>query len=402
MLLKKNKVIFMDFASGTPIDKSVLKAMNVFFSQKFFNPSSIYKEGIFVKSQLAFARENIANNISARPREIVFTDGGTEANNLVIRGLIFHWYKNKMEGIPHIITSSIEHASVLETCKDLEENGYAQVTYISVDSNGVVNIRELKNAIKENTILVSIGYVNGEIGVIQDIPSIAKTVRHYRKHNNSTLPYLHTDAVQATNFLDIHVGRLGIDFMTINGSKIYGPKKIAFLYKKANINIEPMITGGFQEFGLRAGTENIPYIIGLSKALSIASMRRASEFNRLKELQSYMENLLVKKIGALLIINGQGGERIPNIVNISIPGLSAEELVLRLDAKGIKVSMKSACKSGEDGDSHVITALRNYNTQSVRFSFGRGTKKKDIDYVVDTLVMIVRDMQAVRDMYGGK
>ena len=393
----------MDYASGTPIDKKVLKKMTPYFSEQFFNAGSIYQEGFDVRDILQNARIKISKFLCVRPQEIIFTDGGTEANNLVLRGLVSRWKKDNKGGIPHIITSEIEHASILETCKDLESKNLAEITYISVDGQGSLNLKELKESFKDNTILVSISYVNGEIGVIQDIRTIAKTIRHYRKHHKTHLPYFHTDAVQAVNYLDINVQKLGVDFMTINGSKIYGPKKIAALYKKTNIKIDSIITGGSQEFGLRSGTENIPYIVGFSEAILLLTVSMQElEFERLQVLQNFFQELLVKKMTINFVINGMHSERIPNIINISIPDLSSEEIVLRLDAVGVKTSVKSACKSGEEGDSHVIRALRDTNTQSIRFSFGRDTTKKDVEYVVQQLVFISDKMQQVFTTYVKK
>lgn len=393
------KIIFMDYASGTPISKEVYNDMLTYFSNKFYNPSSIYQEGFNINAVLHNSRSKIAEALFARPQEIIFTDGGTEANNLALRGLISKWREKNKNKIPHIITSQIEHASILETCKDLEKQGLAKISYISVNKEGIINLKELKKSLKENTILVSIAYVNGEIGIIQDIKSLAKKIRHYRKHHKTKLPYFHTDAVQGLNYLDLNVQKLGIDFMTINGSKIYGPKKIAALYKKSNIDINPIITGGSQEFGIRAGTENVPYIVGFAKAVEIAGLLRKSECDRLNKLQIYTEKILKEKMTIDFEINALGGERVPHIINISIPNLSSEEIVLRLDAVGIKASVKSACKSGEYGDSHVIKALRNKNTQSIRFSFGRNTTKKDIDYAVYKLVDITNKMKKTGDMY---
>jgi cysteine desulfurase len=281
----------------------------------------------------------------------------------------------------------------------LEEKGFADISYLPVDENGILNIKELKKAIQENTILVSVAYVNGEIGVVQNIREIAKSIRHYRKHNKSIFPYFHTDAVQAVNYFDLNVQKLGVDFMTINASKIYGPKKIGALYKKANIEIDAIITGGSQEFGLRAGTENVPYIVGFAEAVKVTQKIKEKESERLAKLSLFMEKLLKEKMSLDFVINGDGSERAPHIINISIPELSSEEIVLRLDAVGIKVSVKSACKSGEYGDSHVIRALRSDNTQSIRFSFGRATTKKDIEYVVEQLVKITDSMQKTFEEY---
>lgn len=402
MFFKKNKRkknIYLDNASGTPINANVLKKMIPYFSKSFFNAGSIYKEGFAIRDVLNQSRKKIADILYARPEEIIFTDGGTEANNLVLRGLVSKWSSENSGVKPHIITSKIEHASILETCRDLEIKNKIVVSYVSVNKDGEVYIDEIKKQIKENTILITIGYVNGEIGVIQDIKAISKLIRHYRKHNKTKTPYFHTDAVQSVNYCDINVQKLGIDFMTINGSKIYGPKKIAALYKKLNIEINPILTGGSQEFGLCAGTENVPYIVGLSEALSFALNIQESETIRLKKLQKYTEKLLRKSLGDSFIINGLGANRIPNIINISILDLSSEEVVLRLDAIGVKASVKSACKSGEFGDSHVIKALRNNNTQSIRFSFGQKTLKKDIKYMMKKIVKIISSMENTLNKY---
>ncbi len=402
----------MDYASGTPIDKNVLKKMKPFFNEQFFNPGSIYQEGFDIRDILGTSRAEIARAISARPQEIIFTDGGTEANNLVLRGLVSKWRTKNQKKKPHIIISNIEHASILETCKDLEKKKLIDLSYINVDEYGKINLNELKKTIHENTLLISIAYANGEIGVVQDIRAIAKTIRHYKKNNPNpgikkygtndrelSLPYFHTDAVQALNYLDLNVLKLGVDFMTINASKIYGPKKIAALYKKTGIDIDSIITGGSQEFGLRAGTENIPFIVGFAESIKKTIILRDSEYKRLFALQNYFEKKLFKEMKLDYMINGQGTERIPNIINISIPEISSEEIVLRLDAAGIKVSVKSACKSSEFGDSHVITSLRKYNTQSIRFSMGRDTQKSDIDYIVHQLATITNTMKNIFNLY---
>lgn len=406
MFFKKNQnkktFVFMDHAAGTAIDPDVFSVMKPFFIKVFFNPSSIYNEGFHIREHLYSARKSIARHLSCQYKNIIFCDGGTEANNLVLRGLVRYFKKDNPDIIPHIITSVIEHASVLETCRDLENHSEAEISYISVNEHGVIDIKELKGSIKENTILVSVGYVNGEIGTIQDIQAIAKTIRHYRKHNNSIYPYFHTDAVQAVNYCDVKTPKLGIDYMTINASKIYGPKKIAALYKKTSAPLKPIITGGSQEFGLRAGTENIPYIIGLEKALEKTLLIQDSECEGLSKLRDYMEDLLREKLNVPFVVNGGGANRIPNIVNISIPDLSSEEIILRLDAIGVKASVKSACKSDEEGDSHVIRALRNENTQSIRFSMGRSTRKRDINYLVDELVRITNNMQETYNKFYEK
>ncbi len=395
----QKKEIFLDYASGTPIDSEVFSAMKPYFTDVFYNPSAIYSGGVVVRERLYEARKKVADVLKARPQEIIFTDGGTEANNLAIFGVVSAWQEQNPTTTPHVITSLIEHSSVLEACKSLEHNG-CEVSYISVDEQGRVNLQELKESIKENTVLVSVGYVNGEIGVIQDVKAIAKTVRHYRKHHDSIYPYFHTDAVQAVNYLPVTVPQLGIDLMTINGSKIYGPKKIAILYVKTGTDIKPMIVGGDQEMNMRAGTENIPYIVGMEAALEKTSALLESENERLTAIQSQTIKLIKEQIPNA-IINGEESDRIPNIINISIPKLSSEEIVLRLDAKGIKASVKSACKSGEDGDSHVIQAIATGNrpTSSIRLSMGRNTSQKEMNKVIQSLAEIVQNMTETYEKY---
>ncbi len=393
------KQIFMDYASGAPVDERVFNAMKPYFSEKFFNAGAIYSEGFAVREVIDKARAEIAQAISARPKEIIFTDGGTEANNLVVRGLVSRWKREHPIRKPHIIISSIEHASLLKTCQLLEEAGDISLDYLSVDENGVVDIKELKQLINEDTLLVSVMFVNGEIGVVQDIREIAKTIRHYRKYNKTALPYLHTDAIQAFSYFDVNVQKLGIDFLSLNASKVYGPKKMGLLYKKASIEIDPLVSGGMQEFGLRAGTEDTASIVGFAEAIKISAEMREQEYERVLALRALFEVFVRKHLPEDVVINGEVAERAPHIVNISIPQLSSEEIVLRLDAKGIKISEKSACASGAFEDSHVLRAMRNENTQSLRFSFGRDTTQRDVEYVVKELVKVYKGMQDTFDKY---
>lgn len=383
---------YFDHASGTPVDSDVYKKMKPYFISSFYNSGGIYKEGVEVNNAINKARRDVAGVLKSRPEEIIFVDGGTEANNLAILGSVRSWQKSNSHKVAHVITSRIEHASVLETCRVLQQEG-VEVTYLNVNDQGIIDLKELKESIKENTVIISIGYVNGEIGVIQDIRSIMKTIRHYKKHNNSMYPYMHTDAVQAVNYVEtIGVPQLGVDLMTINASKIYGPKKIAVLFVKAGSIIDPIIYGGNQERGLRSGTENVPYIVGMAQSLLSTRKLQSTEKLRLEKLQEYTTSKMHQLFDDI-IINAENVEKIPNIVNVTFQNISHEEIVIRLDARGIMCSVKSACKAGEDGDSHVISSLRNSNKQSVRFSFGRGTTKTDIDYMLKELKNIVEGMK---------
>lgn len=400
MFCSAKKRIYLDNASGTPCSKKVINEMMPYFKDLAFNPGGMYKESVEVKNIISDAREHVAKILKTQASEIYFVDGATEANNVAIIGTIQAWKENNPDKKPHIITTVIEHAAVLETCKYLESNG-VEVSYLAVNTVGEISVKELKESLQKNTVLISIGYVNGEIGTIQDIRSIMKTVRHYRKHNNSHYPYVHTDAVQATNYVEnIGVPQLGVDLMTINSSKIYGPKKIAALYIRKNTPTQPIIFGGNQEQGIRSGTENIPYIVGFTQALIETRDLRRSEMMRLFDLQSLLEKEILK-YDPSIIINSRSQSKIPNIVNITVKDISHEELVIRLDAAGFMVSTKSACKTGEEGDSHVIRAIARGNrpTGSLRISMGRETAKKDLERFMESFITISDNMKNTYNKY---
>lgn len=391
--------IYLDYAATTPLDPEVFESMKPYFTGEFYNPSGVYEGAVRVKDKLEEAREKIARAVSARSQEIVFYDGGTEANNQALVGAINAWKTKNPTKKPHIITSTIEHSSVLEFCKHLEVTKQCDVDYISVNKSGVANLKELKKFINENTVIISIGYANGEVGVIQDIKEVAKIARHYRKHHQTSYPYVHTDAAQATQFCNINVLQLGVDMMTITGSKIYGPKKIAALFIKTGVELQPLLYGGEQEQTLRPGTENIPYIIGLAQALTKARNLSEEESARIAYLRDFFIKKLRNDSSIIINSNHEGVEYLPNIVNITVPDLSSEEIVIRFDAKGIDCSMKSACKSDADGDSHVIVAMRAEDapnkdyTGSIRFSFGRGTTQQQLETTIHELTSIISSMR---------
>ena len=264
------KRIYLDNAAGTPLDKNVYREMEPFLNGFFGNPSALYQEGMVVQDAIKHARENIASILAARGDEIVFLGSGTESDNLAILGVV-HAAKRHMSLKPHVVTSVIEHAAVLETVKQLEKNGVVEATYVSVNEEGIVDPKDIKDAIKENTVLVSIMYANSEVGTVQPICEIAKIVRGVRRTCGGVYPYVHTDACQAINYLNVSVEKLGVDLLTFNGSKIYGPKGIGVLYIRRNVNIEPIIFGGGQERGLRSGTEYVAGIVGVAKALEITA-----------------------------------------------------------------------------------------------------------------------------------
>ena len=401
MFLVQNKRIYLDHASATPIDARVYNDMKPYLEEKFHNPSALYTEAVETRAVIEAARHTVADLLRARPQEIVFVDGATEGNNMAILGTVRAWQKQHHGEVPHVITTSIEHASVYEVCRHLENEG-VQVTYLNVDTDGQIHLQELKQSITPNTVIISIGYVNGEIGTIQDIRGVMKAVRHYRKHNTSSYPYVHTDAVQAVNYVEeIGVPQLGVDLMVINAAKIYGPKKIATLYVKTGVAIEPILYGGNQERTLRSGTEHVAGIVGMARSLSLARKHQPSESLRLTSIKNYFVSKLQDNFPDI-VINASDGESIPNIVNVTFPHISHEEIVIRLDAQGIMCSVKSACKAGEDGDSHVIQAITNgadRPTGSIRFSMGRTTTKRDIDRTFRALHTIVHSMNDTYTKY---
>jgi len=386
---KLGKRIYLDNAATTPVDSRVEKAMASYFALNFANPSAIYKEGVGAQKAMENARKDIAGVLEAHSDEIVFTSGGTEANNLAILGLVKN-YTGKDR--PHIVTTQVEHQSVLNVCSYLEKAGLASVSYVGVNKDGIVDPKEIKKGIKKNTILVSVIYANNEIGSVQPVKEIVKTVRHFRKHQKSATPYFHIDACQAINYLNVNVGQLGIDMMTFNGSKIYGPKGVGVLYLKRGVELAPVVYGGGQEEGLRSGTENMPAIIGISEAIKISEKIKGRESSRLSKLRDYfIDQVLKKVIGSEL--NGSIKDRLSNNANFSFPDIESQLMVIELDARGIAVSAKSACSSEDEESSYVVDALgkgKNFGETSVRFSLGRDTSKKDIDGVVKAILDIYK------------
>jgi cysteine desulfurase len=386
------------------------------------NPSSIHALGIKAKIDLQNARAEIADILGARSSEIIFTSGGTESNNLAINGIIWsifemHTYlpagkllcsarqpaqgisKTTRQSLPHIITTNIEHPSVLQTYKMLEKRKLAEISIVAVEKNGIVDPKKIKKEIKKNTVLVSIMYANNEIGTIQPIREIAKEIRHYKKKTKTSFPFFHTDAVQAVNYLDLNVEKLGVDLLSLSGSKIEGAGRIGVLYKKKSVSLMAIFGGGDQEMGLRPGTENLPEIIKFSKALKLAQKIKEKETKRLTKLQNYFFNRLrhshiLKNVG--MLFNGDLENRLPNNINITFPKIPSDLLVMELSAKGIMASSKSACKSSQREGSYVIEAIRpesDIEIGGLRFSLGRQTTKANIDYTIKVLSEILQKLE---------
>lgn len=359
---------YFDYAAATPMHPKVVAAMQPYFSKSFYNPSAIYSAALYVKKDVDEARATVARQLGCRPTEVIFTAGGTEANNLAISGVLKKYPNSK------IVTSAIEHESVLNVAKKYNN------TVATVTKKGLVNVDSLKQSITDDTVLVSIMLVNNEIGSIQPIKAIAQLVSDIKqdrlKRGVKAPLYLHTDACQATNYLDIHVARLGVDFMTINTGKIYGPKQSGVLYVKAGIVLEPLIFGGGQEFKIRSGTENVASIIGFAKAMQIARKSPKTEAVRLLELRNEMAQQLKQAIPNLEI-NGPGGaKQMANNLHITIPGIDNERFLMELDERGFQVATGSACSASSDEPSHVLTAIGKPNKDifsSLRITLGKYT-----------------------------
>jgi len=383
------KKIYLDNAASTAITSEVLAEMMPYLTSNYGNAGAIHSFGREAKNALDTARERVAKSIGAKSNEIYFTSGATESNNWALIGLAEQYaYKGN-----HIITSAIEHPSVLETCKYLEKNGF-KVTYLPVDKYGMVSIADLLHAIQKDTILVSIMMANNEVGTIQNIKAIAHTVKEKDI-------IFHTDAVQALGAFHINVEEMLIDAMTISGHKIYGPKGIGALYLKQGINIEPLMHGGHQEHGKRGGTENVAGAVGLGKACEIATRDIMVNAKKLKKIRDYLIKQIYEKI-PYVQLNGHPIQRLPGNASISFGMVDGEAVLMMLDLNGIAVSNGSACSAGISQLSHVLTAM-GLSTElakgTVRFSLPKSMTKEDVDYVVEKLSEIVeklRSMSALR------
>ncbi len=379
-----NAPIYLDYAAATPMDPAVLAAMQPYFSERFYNPSATYLPAVAIHKDVEAARAQVAHVLGARPTEVIFTAGGTEANNLVIRGVLEQYAD------ANVVVSAIEHESVLAAAHQYD---YKEAP---VSAQGVVDIDALLRRIDDHTVLVSVMYANNEVGSVQPIHQIAlklQEIRRSRRKNGNDLPlYFHTDAAQAAAYLDLHVSRLGVDFMTINAGKIYGPKQCGALFAAHDARFKPQVFGGGQERGQRSGTENVAGAIGLATALNLVQDRRHEEAKRLQELQRLFFTLLEEKIPEL-IINGSHKVRLPNNVHITIPAYDNERLLLQLEEAGILGAAGSACSASNEEPSHVLRAMGVSDADaqsSLRFSMGRATTEADVRHTTDTLASLVK------------
>ncbi|MEK7620410.1 MAG: aminotransferase class V-fold PLP-dependent enzyme [Patescibacteria group bacterium] len=404
--------VYLDHAATTPIHPAVRDAMLPYLGEKFGNPSSFHSIGKTVKDDVDDARERVARVLNVRADEILFTSGGTESDNLAILG---YARMNQSHG-KHLITTKIEHHAVLETMMHLEKKEGFEVTYLEPDRDGLVTVEQVQAALREDTILVSIMYANNEIGTIEPIAQIGNMIQKWRTSRDAPPAVaeamagrkgamkegakkivFHTDACQAPEYLSLDVEKLHVDMLTLNGSKMYGPKGIGLLYVKRGIKLEPLQYGGSQERAIRPGTENVAGIIGMATALELAQADRENETHRLTPLRDRLIEGIRSSISKTRL-NGHATTRLPNNVNISIMDIEGEALILYLDAHGVYASTGSACTSASLDPSHVILALGlPYEVAhgSLRLTLGRSTTQEDIDYVIQILPPLVEKLRSI-------
>lgn len=381
----KKKKIYLDYAATTPVDPRVIKAMSSYFSETFGNTMSLHSFGQEVKQALEESREVVASLIKAKPSEIIFTGSGTESNNLALKGVAF---ANKKKG-RNIIISQIEHPSILETAKWLKNQGF-KITKLPVDRYGLINLNDLKKAIKEDTILVSIIHASNEIGTIQEISKIGKTCRQKGV-------YFHTDATQSFGKVEIDVNEMNIDLLTANSHKMYGLKGAACLFVREGVQISPILHGGGHEKGLRSSTVNIPAIVGFAEAVRIYKKEMKKESQRLIRLRDKLIKGVFKKIERSHL-NGHPKKRLPNNANFWFSFIEGESLVIQLDLLGVAASTGSACSSAKLEPSNILLAIGLKPHQahgSLRLTLGRWTREKDINYVLKVLPQIIKRLREI-------
>ena len=380
-----DKKVYLDNAATTYVSSEVLNEMIPCYNTIYGNSNSLHSFGRDAQAMVDRARDKVSKAINAKSSEIYFTSGGTEANNWAIKGIA---RANKNKG-KHIIVSKIEHDSILESCKELEQEGF-EVTYLNCDSEGLVSAMELLHYIRNDTILVSVMAVNNEVGTIQNIKTLASIA-----HDKGAI--FHTDAVQAIGHIKIDVEDMGIDALSMSAHKIYGPKGVGALYVKNGVHIKSLIQGGTQEKGKRGGTVNVPSVVGFGKAIEIATRDMVANNQKLKTIRDYFVRNVMEKI-PYVHYNGHPYQKVNNIVNLSFEMVEGESVLLMLDLEGIAVSTGSACATGSLETSHVIKAMglgEEWSHSAIRFSFSKSISKDDVDYVVETLCKVIEKLRAM-------
>lgn len=395
---KTIKRVYLDNAGATPVSVRALRALMKGLRQ-FGNPSAIHHEGDQASRILQKARNMIATILNVHSYEVIFVGTGTESCNLAILGTYEGSKKQETRSkernisLPHVITSVIEHPAVLEPIKQLEREGKVIVTYLPVYENGIVKVKDVHDALTEDTVLVSVMYANNEVGTIQPVKEIGRCIDEWKREHERThtsYPYFHIDACQAGSYLNLDAVRLRCHLMTVNSSKVYGPKGIAVLYKREGIRIDPILYGGAQERGLRSGTESVALALSFAEALKESQEMKEKESVRVSALRDFFFHAIGKELPEVTIY-GDKKERLPNNINIRAPGIPSDEMILRLDAKGFAVSHKSACASQETEGSYVVQALGatlEESLENVRITLGRDTRREDME----NLVKAVKDI----------
>ena len=382
------KRVYLDYASATPVLPEASTAVGE-AEKTFGNPGSIHTEGVTAKRKLEQARESIAKELACKARELVFVSSGTEANNLAIVGFAkkLERIRRTLEGT-HWIVFAMEHPSVLECFVEVERLG-GEVTHLAPDGNGIVHLQSVEQALRPETIFISIGWANHEIGVVQKIADISRVIRASEERNKREIMF-HCDAGQAPLYRAPRVHTLGVDMLSLDSGKLYGPRGIAALYLSHRVALAPVILGGSQERGLRAGTENVALAIGFEAAITAIALKRDRESHRLRKLRDDLAQKIVEIIPEA-VINGDLRHALPHILNISIPHIDSEYIALALDKEGIAIATKSACREGEESQSHVVAALGGdewRKENSLRFSLGRDTREKDLRVAVKALQQV--------------
>lgn len=390
------KKVYLDYAATTPVDNKVLEAMRPYFSRLFGNPMSLHSFGRVASVATEKSRKQVADFLNCQPQEIVFTSGATESNNLAVKGIIKAYYKhNKILSSkkPHIITTAFEHHCVLNACKKLEKDKLAEITYLPVYENGIVKAEDVKKVIKPNTVLVSVMYVNNEIGTVQPIAEIGQLIKAYNLKANSYKLVFHTDATQAVNYFNCDVEKLNVDLLSFSGHKLYGPKGVGALYIRKGTVVKQIQNGGEQENNLRAGTHNVPGIVGLGVAIK----RLANNHKNILDLRNFLIKKVLKEIPDSWL-NGDKIKRSPNNANFGFKNVEGESLVLMLDSYEIAASTGSACSSGTLKPSHVLTSLGLKPEDahgSLRITLGKYTTKKEIDHTIKILKKVVKKLRGI-------
>lgn len=395
-----SEYIYIDHASATPVDVHLLETFHTIQKTHFANPGSIHRLGIDAKKLIDQARKKVSNVLQARPEEIIFTSSGTESNNLGLRGILQSF--SNLSFKPQVLTTSIEHASVLEPLREMKSRGIIDLVELPVEENGIIALKTIREALTVHTVLVSVIHANNEVGTVQLIREIGKMLEKHREAQDTEYPYFHTDACQSINYCDVRPEPFRVDLCTLNSSKIYAPRGAGILYVNRRVKINPQIVGGNQEHGMRAATENTAAIVACGDAMEKVLVMREAENTRLHELQTYTFSELAKVIPNIKIWGSvRKDERLPNNINISVHGIFSEEFVVGLDMKQIAVSSKSACGMNSDEGSYVIRALGGTEQESkeaIRISMGRNTTKEDIDRFIVEMIKIVDRHQKVKNL----